>query len=44
VRVIGIESVERSVVRPARDEPIREGDAVIAVGEIRSLKRFISLL
>jgi voltage-gated potassium channel len=44
VRVIGIESADRSVIRPGRDEPIREGDAVIAVGEIRSLKRFISLI
>jgi voltage-gated potassium channel len=44
VRVIGIESADRSVIRPDRDETIREGDAVIAVGDIRSLKRFISLI
>jgi len=44
VRVIGIESAERSVVAPGDNELLREGDAVIAMGETEHLKRFISRL
>ena len=44
VRVIGIESAERSVVAPDDNELLREGDAVIAMGETEHLKRFISRL
>ena len=44
VRVIGIESAERSVVAPDDNELLREGDAVIAMGETEQLKRFINRL
>jgi voltage-gated potassium channel len=43
-RVIGIEGLERSLVRPGPDEELREGDELIAVGDTNGLKRFIRLL
>jgi Trk K+ transport system NAD-binding subunit len=44
VRIIGIESADRSVVAPDDNERLKEGDAVIARGETEQLKRFINRL
>lgn len=44
VRIIGIESADRSVVAPGDNERLKEGDAVIARGETEQLKRFINRL
>jgi K+/H+ antiporter YhaU regulatory subunit KhtT len=44
VRIIGIEKPDSSVVAPGPDEILTEGDAVIAVGNIEQLKKFIRLL
>jgi voltage-gated potassium channel len=44
VRVLGIDRTEQPVVRPLPDELLREGDALVAVGDIESLKKFIDLL
>jgi voltage-gated potassium channel len=44
VRIIGIESADRSIIAPPDDETLREGDAVIAVGENDQLKRLIHRL
>jgi K+/H+ antiporter YhaU regulatory subunit KhtT len=44
VRILGIEGAEHSVIRPGSDEVLQQGDAVIAVGDIRMLRRFIGLL
>jgi voltage-gated potassium channel len=44
VRIVGIEGSGRSVVRPGPDEPIHEGDSVIAVGRDGELRRFIHLI
>ena len=44
VRIIGIESPSRSIIAPAAEEIILEGDAVIAVGDIKQLKKFIHLV
>jgi Trk K+ transport system NAD-binding subunit len=44
VRIIGIESADRSVVAPGDNERLNEGDAVIARGETEQLKRFINRL
>jgi len=44
VRILGIEGESHSVIRPDSSEPLHQGDAVIAVGDIPSLKRFIGLL
>jgi voltage-gated potassium channel len=44
VRIIGIESADRSVVAPQDSETLREGDAVIAIGETEQLKRLIHLV
>jgi voltage-gated potassium channel len=44
VRVIGIESKDRSVVAPDDHELLREGDDVIAMGNTAQLKRFIHRL
>jgi Trk K+ transport system NAD-binding subunit len=41
VRVIGIESQSRSIIAPAPEEIILEGDAIIAVGDTEQLKKFI---
>jgi voltage-gated potassium channel len=44
VRILGIEGLERTVVRPKPDEPLLEGDSIIAVGDIQAIKKFISLV
>ena len=44
VRIIGIEKSEGSVVAPGPDEILTEGDAVIAMGTTKQLKKFIRLL
>jgi len=44
VRIIGIEGAGRSVVAPGPEEILTEGDAVIAVGNTKQLKKFIRLL
>jgi Trk K+ transport system NAD-binding subunit len=44
VRIIGIEGPGRSVVAPGPEEILTEGDAVIAVGNTKQLKKFIRLL
>lgn len=44
VRIIGIEGRGRSVVHPGAEEPVYEGDAVIAVGFPADLKRLIGIL
>jgi Trk K+ transport system NAD-binding subunit len=44
IRIIGIEGKDRSVVHPGAEEPVREGDAVIAVGFPADLKRLIGIL
>jgi K+/H+ antiporter YhaU regulatory subunit KhtT len=42
--VLGIEGETRSVIRPAKTEPLESGDAIIAVGDIPAIKKFIDLL
>jgi Trk K+ transport system NAD-binding subunit len=44
VRIIGIESPSRSIIAPAAEEIILEGDALIAVGDTEQLKKFIHLI
>ncbi len=44
VRVLGIEGTTRSMVRPPRDEVLREGDSLIVVGDLVQLKKFIRTL
>ena len=44
VRIVGIEGPGRSVVRPAPEEPINEGDSVIAVGVNEDLKKLIHFI
>jgi Trk K+ transport system NAD-binding subunit len=44
IRIIGIESMSRTVVAPSREEVLRKGDSVIAVGNTEQLKRFVRLL
>ncbi len=44
VRILGIEGKDHSVIRPEDKEPLHLGDAIIAVGDIPALKRFIGLL
>ncbi|MDD1660956.1 MAG: NAD-binding protein, partial [Methanomicrobiales archaeon] len=41
VHIVGIEGPGRSVVRPGHEEPIHEGDSVIAVGLNKDLKDLI---
>lgn len=43
-KILGIEGERHTIIRPGPDEPLNEGDLVIAVGEISTLKRFINLL
>jgi voltage-gated potassium channel len=44
VRIIGIEKSAGSIVAPGPDEILAEGDAVIAMGTTKQLKKFIRLL
>lgn len=44
VRIIGIESPNRSIIAPEENEIILEGDALIAVGDTEQLKKFIHLV
>ncbi|PKL68112.1 MAG: potassium transporter TrkA [Methanomicrobiales archaeon HGW-Methanomicrobiales-1] len=44
VRIIGIESPNRSIIAPSPEEIILEGDALIAVGDTEQLKKFIHLV
>ncbi len=44
VRIIGIESQNRSIIAPDAEEIILEGDALIAVGDTEQLKKFIHLV
>jgi voltage-gated potassium channel len=44
VRIIGIESINRSIVTPEPQEILSEGDLVIAVGNNEQLKKFIHQL
>ena len=44
VRVLGIEGRARSVIRPGAKVPLESGDAVIAVGDVPAIRKFISLL
>ncbi|PKL57695.1 MAG: potassium transporter TrkA, partial [Methanomicrobiales archaeon HGW-Methanomicrobiales-5] len=44
VRIIGIESQNRSVIAPAAEEIILKGDALIVVGDTEQLKKFIHLV
>ncbi|MDD1718246.1 MAG: NAD-binding protein, partial [Methanoregulaceae archaeon] len=44
VRVLGIEGQDRSIVRPPREEILREGDSLIVVGDLAQLKKFIRIL
>ena len=43
-RIIGIESLNRSITAPDADEIILKGDAIIAVGNTDQLKKFIRLV
>jgi len=43
-RIVGIEAHDRSVVAPDDREPLREGDAIIALGDTEQLKRLIHRL
>ncbi|OPY37019.1 MAG: Calcium-gated potassium channel MthK [Methanoregula sp. PtaU1.Bin051] len=40
-RILGIEAANRTIVAPEPDELLKEGDAVVAVGDAMQLKRFI---
>ncbi|MDD1664461.1 MAG: NAD-binding protein [Methanomicrobiales archaeon] len=44
VRIVGIEGPGRSVVRPGPEEPINEGDSIIAVGLNEALKKLIHFI
>ena len=44
VRIIGIESQNRSIIAPGAEEIVLEGDALIAVGDTEQLKKFIRLV
>jgi len=44
VRIIGIEAQERMIVAPPDNELLRNGDAVIVVGNTKQLKQFIHLI
>jgi voltage-gated potassium channel len=44
VRVVGIEGTVRSVVSPGNDEPLIDGDSLIAIGYPADLKRLIDIL
>ena len=42
-RIIGLEGENRVIVRPAHEEVINGGDALIATGDLHQLKKFIRL-
>ncbi|MDT8357737.1 MAG: potassium transporter TrkA, partial [Methanomicrobiaceae archaeon] len=44
VRVLGIEGRARSVIRPGAKVLLESGDAVIAVGNVPAIRKFIRLL
>jgi Trk K+ transport system NAD-binding subunit len=44
IRIIGIESVSRTIVAPSPEEVLQRDDTVIATGNTEQLKRFIRLL
>ncbi len=44
VRIIGIESPNRSIIAPEAEEIILKGDALIGVGDNEQLKKFIHLI
>jgi K+/H+ antiporter YhaU regulatory subunit KhtT len=44
IRIIGIESPNRSIIAPEAEEIILEGDALIAMGDTEQLKKFIHLV
>jgi Trk K+ transport system NAD-binding subunit len=44
IRIIGIESVSRTIVAPQPEEVLQRDDSIIAVGTTEQLKKFISLL
>ncbi|MGD0079154.1 MAG: NAD-binding protein [Methanoregula sp.] len=44
VRIIGIESMNRSIIAPGPDEVLKRDDSIIAVGNTEQLKKFIHLL
>ena len=44
VRVLGVEGLNRSLIRPNGEEPLLEGDKVILMGEVKMLKRCIQLM
>jgi Trk K+ transport system NAD-binding subunit len=44
VHIIGIESINRSIVAPCDDEVTEQADRLIAVGNTEQLKKFIHLL
>jgi K+/H+ antiporter YhaU regulatory subunit KhtT len=44
IRIIGIESVSRTIVAPLPEEVLQRDDTVIATGNTEQLKRFIRLL
>lgn len=43
-KILGIEGEAHTIIRPGPDESLNEGDLLIAVGEISTLKQFINLL
>jgi len=44
VRIAGIEGEGRAIVEPDGGETIKQGDAVIAVGDAGALRKFIRYL
>ena len=44
IRIVGIESVSRTIVAPLKEEVLQQDDSVIVVGNTEQLKRFIRLL
>jgi K+/H+ antiporter YhaU regulatory subunit KhtT len=44
VRIVGIEGSGRSVVRPGSEEPVHEGESIIAVGGNEDLQRLIHFI
>jgi len=44
VKILGIEGITRSVIRPDAGETLVKGDSLIAMGTVRDLKRLIRLV